>query len=115
MEADGEPIFLPDCSAPFIIAQLLEIGPVVAGTMGSAAISWRDLVAWQQCTGVPLPPWQARMLVELSREYLSFSSDAEKPDCPAPWVDQELTESRRETIARSLRSNLRAMMKKKGG
>jgi hypothetical protein len=115
MEAAGEAVSLPDCPAPFIVAQLLEIGPVVATTMGSAAISWRDLVAWQQCTGVPLSPWRARMLVELSREYLSFSSAAEKADCPAPWADQELTGSRRDTIARSLRINLRALMKGKGG
>jgi hypothetical protein len=113
MEAAGEDIVLPDCAAPFIVAELLEIGPVLSGSMGMSAIGWRDIEAWQSCMGVELAPWRSRLLVELSREYASFSQKAEKADCPAPWVEV-MTEDRREKIARSLKIGLEALIMVRG-
>lgn len=111
MEANGELVDLPECSAPFIINRLLDIGIVTAGGFGAGPISWRDLVAWQTCTGTPLPPWQARMLVELSREYCAFSVDAEKPDCVPPWAElAAVTEDRRARVARDLRIGFKALI-----
>lgn len=112
MLAAGQDIDLPECAAPFLVSRLLEIGPVTAGAMGMAPIGWRDIDAWQACTSVRMPPWQSRMLVELSREYVAFSRTAEKADCPAPWSDEARTESRREAIARSLKMGFKALMVK---
>lgn len=114
MEQAGLDISLPDCSTPFLISYLLELGPVVSAGLGLAPIGWRDIEAWQACTATRLPPWQARMLVELSREYVSFSREAEKPDCLSPISDEAQTENRREAVERSLRIGFRAMMMKKG-
>jgi hypothetical protein len=114
MDRDGTDYSLPWCEAQFIVEQLLEIGPVLAGAMGSAPIGWRDLEAWQACTFVQLPPWQARMLVSLSREYASFSVKAEKHDCPAPWAAEPMTEARREVVAQSLRTGFQALISTKG-
>ena len=111
MEQDGQDINLPDCSAPFIVSQLLEIGPVIAGAMGVSPIDWRDLHAWQCVTGVPLPPWQSKMLVELSREYVAFSRKAEKADCPPPWA--EISDDRRQSVDRAIRIGFRALMASK--
>jgi hypothetical protein len=110
MESEGEEVTVPDCSAPFLVARLFEIGPVVAGGMGPAPIGWRDVEAWQNCSGVRMPPWQCRTMVELSREYLSFAIEARKRDCAAPWSDEAMTENRRERISRQLKAGLRAMM-----
>lgn len=110
LEAAGAEIRLPDCAADFVLIQLLEIGPVVAAGMGTSPIGWRDVEAWQVCTGVSVPPWQAKLLVDLAREYHSFSHKAAKPDCPPPWAEEAQTESRRDAIARSLRVGLRAMI-----
>jgi hypothetical protein len=112
MLTEGQDIDLPECDAPFLVTRLLEIGPVTAGATRMAPIGWRDIEAWQACTGVRQPPWQSRLLVELSREYVSFSRAAEKPDCPAPWSDEARTESRREAIARSLKIGFKALMVK---
>jgi hypothetical protein len=105
---------LPECQADFILVQLLEIGPQVAAGMGSAAIGWPELRAWQTCMGVSLPPWQARLLIELAREYNGFSQQATKPDCPAPWAEEAQIEGRREAIARNLRMGFRALMMARG-
>lgn len=110
LEQAGAEIRMPECAADFILVQLIEIGPVVPAGMGTAAIGWRELEAWQACTGTMLPPWQARLLVELAREYQGFSHKATKPDCPPPWAEEAQTESRREAIAKSLRIGFRAMM-----
>jgi hypothetical protein len=82
--------------------------------MGTAAIGWTELQAWQRCTGVTLPPWQARLMVELAREYNGFSQKATKPDCPPPWLDEAQVVSRRETVSRNLSINLRALMMARG-
>jgi hypothetical protein len=96
----------------FLIGYLLEVGPTVATGMGAAAIGWRDVEAWQACLGIRVPPWQARLLVELSREYVSFSRSAEKPDCPSP-LSAEMDDTRRERVARALRIGFRAMIMSK--
>jgi hypothetical protein len=113
VEAGGE-IDLPSCSAPFLLGALLEIGPAISGGMALAPIGWRDVEAWQRCTSVKLPPWQAQMLVNLSRQYVSFARDAEKPDCRAPW-DEEDVETRRERVSRQLKAAMKALSVRKKG
>jgi hypothetical protein len=110
LKAAGDEARLPECAADFLLINLLEIGPVVTAGMGTAAAGWRELEAWQACTGIRLPPWQARLLVELAREYHSFTHKATKPDCPAPWGEEAQTESRREAVARSLRIGFGALL-----
>jgi hypothetical protein len=80
--------------------------------MGMAPIGWRDIEAWQSCVGIGLPPWQARALMDMSREYSAFSRLAEKPDCPSPTSEEAMGESRRDQVARALKIGLRAMMSK---
>jgi hypothetical protein len=112
MQQNGEEIVLPDTCAPFLISYLLEVGPVIPNGLGPVPITWRDLEAWKSSVGIghELLPWQARLLVQLSGEYLSFSKKAEQPDCPAPWHDEVLIDTRREAIARSLRVGFAALM-----
>lgn len=114
VEEQGGEIDLPPCSAPFLFGVLLEIGPAMSGGMSLAPIGWRDIEAWQRCTGVRLPPWQSRMLIGLSRQYVSFGRDAEKPDCPAPWDDEDI-ETRRARVERQLKAAMKALSVKKKG
>ena len=87
---------------------------MVQSPMGSAPVGWQDLLAWQTCLGIQLPPWQSRLLVSMSQEYVSFSQKAEKPDCPAPWVEP-MDEDRRESVARRLASAFSSIAKRKKG
>ena len=95
-----------------MLSLLSEIGIVVAGGMAPAPIGWRDIEAWQGCTGVRLPPWQSRLLVELSREYVGFLREAEKPECREPWLDQPV-EERNARIAEKLSAFCRSLVKQK--
>ena len=102
MEADGIVPMTPPLpeDLPYI-EWLLEIGPTEAGGMGAVAIGWRTLQAWQDCTGILLAPWEARLLRRLSGDWLTENERARKPDCPAPW-SPEPTESSREVVARKM-------------
>lgn len=101
MKADGLEPMLPDCSAPHLIEHLLEVGPFEVTGMERVPISWRELQAWQDQTGVALDAWQARLLRRLSSDYLSSSRAAEKLDCPAPWATSA-PEDNRDAIARRI-------------
>lgn len=102
MREEGIALPLPPCRAPFLVDYLLQIGPTVPGGMGAAAIGWRDIVAWQECTGIALPPWQAKLLRHASAEYLAMARDAEKPDCPQPWLTGEQVAENRQVVGKAV-------------
>lgn len=102
---------MPDYDAPpFLLERFLDIGAAEASGFGMVPIGWGDLDAWQRCSGVELPPWQARMFLDLSREFCGFLRKAEKPDCPAPWSEEAFTANRREEVSRQLRIGFRALI-----
>lgn len=105
---------LPDARAGFLITKFLEIGATKSTGMGPAALGWSDLADYQRCTGDELAPWQARALVAMSREYVSFAQQAEKPDCPEPWLEQDaITEERRAKVAADISRAFGALMTSK--
>ena len=108
---------IPPCSAPFLLDYLLEIGPLVPAGLGVGPIGFRDIQAWQECIGIRLAPWQARLMVDLSRQYLSAAKDAVEPGCLAPWSDEARLADRRASIDQALRAGFRALMNsnRKGG
>jgi len=63
--------------------------------MGVAPLSWLTIDAWQRVTGVPLPSWEARLIRQLSLEYLSESQKAEDISCPPPWRS-EITQAEKQ-------------------
>jgi hypothetical protein len=75
---------LPPNPAPHVTDWLIEIGLTEAG-MGVGPITWLQIDAWQRCTGVPLAPWEARLLHRLSLAYVAEGRRAEDENCPPPW------------------------------
>lgn len=68
-----------------MIARFVEIGPTEAAGMGSGPISWTSIAAWQGVMGIRLARWEARLLRQMSIEYLAQTRDAESENCPPPW------------------------------
>jgi len=85
MKKDKIPVLMPPNPAPFIIGRLMEMGLTEAAGMGAAPLSWLTIEAWQRVTSIPLPSWEARLIRQLSLEYLSESQRAEDMSCPPPW------------------------------
>lgn len=116
MTADGVEPDLPPATAPWVVEKLMEVGPVVSAGMGPGPITWRDIAAWQEVTGFPLDPWEARLLRTLSIDYLTMMNEARKLDCPAPWVPLRQGSVDRDAVERKIRGALQglAALQKRG-
>jgi hypothetical protein len=88
LKRDGITPQMPSNPAPHIIARLIEIGITEAKGMGPAPLSWGEIAAWQFDTGVPLAPWESRLLRQLSVAYIAEGRRAEAENCPPPWRAQ---------------------------
>jgi hypothetical protein len=64
---------------PVMVQWMLDAGPTEPGSGAAAALSWRALNAWTIGTGIPLEPWQGRLLRRLSSDWLAQSDKARKP------------------------------------
>lgn len=64
-----------------LLTILFRIGPVKT----EAPISEHDLVVWEQRRGIELAPWQADLIVDMSRAYLSEMYSAKAMTALAPW------------------------------
>ena len=82
--------YVPDLprvdSADYLVAYLWDVGPTLVAGMGLGPLTHHEIRAWQSNTGVSLQPWEARILRQLSMDYIAQMRDGEKADCPAPWT-----------------------------
>lgn len=86
MEGAGVDVLMPPIEGgQYLIDYLFEFGPVKSGGPIDAA----DLVAWQTLLGVEWQPWQARLLIRLSRAYQAEMYAATKRDAKSPWAGAE--------------------------
>ena len=91
---------LPVISAKYIYDWLMEVGPTENGGMGPVQLSWKEICAWSSMTFTSMTAWEARLLRELSSEFITESRQAEDRNRPPPWtpvaaaVDREAEERR---------------------
>lgn len=97
--------YFPECVAIHLVRYLFDVGPVMSSDAGKGPVNYQEINAWQQATGIPLNTWEAKMLRQLSLEYLSESHLAKNSSRPSPFV-REL-EIDREDVAKRVRSLLR--------
>jgi hypothetical protein len=83
----GKPL-MPDVGdAEYVITYWQDLGMVEMGAMGPVPLSAREIISWQQCTGVELTAWEYRAIKQMSQAYLMQSKDSEKPECEPPFGD----------------------------
>lgn len=109
--AEGVDLPLPAIpgEGAYLVAHLLEVGPVSASAAGSSPVSWTDLQAWQQQIGVELQPWETRMLRSLSTAYAAELRRAEAHDALSPMAAEVTSNEQRESVARRVGIEFRAM------
>jgi hypothetical protein len=79
------PLMPPIDWAGHLVDYLFEFGPVKTDSALEAA----DVLAIQQVLGVKFKPWEARLLLRLSREYRGEMHVASKPQAKPPWPGAE--------------------------
>lgn len=97
----------------YLLDHLWEVGPTGSNGLGQAVITYAELAAWQQCAGVELQPWEARILRLLSADYVAQAKQAEKPDCPAPYSSNHAVEFDRAVVAKKIGDALKAFARAK--
>lgn len=85
-----------------LIDYLLEVGPVMAAGMGSAALTFTEIRNWREELGLQLSPWEIRTLRRLSSEYNSESQMATKSDREPPFASSDAARLRNAQIERAL-------------
>lgn len=94
-----------DAEVAFILGWLYEIGPTSTNGMGLIAITHGEIRSWRKNVGVPLLPWQARVLRSLSRDYVTEYSAAAAADRAPPWKND--TPVDRAAVERKIKNLLR--------
>ncbi len=83
----GFPRFPNVGDAEYVITYWHDLGVIEAGAMGPVPLSSKEILSWQECTGIDLQTWEFRVLREMSRKYLIQSEESKKPECPPPYGD----------------------------
>lgn len=108
-DSEFEEVVLP-YELAHIWAHLLECGPVVQGGMGPAPLSYLEIKAWMQSTGLQLSAWEVVLLRKCSLEWMSAQYEAKDPTAVPPWSfggDQQQTLSAmRQSLADRLKKAL---------
>jgi hypothetical protein len=83
----GKPL-MPDVGdAEYVITYWQDLGMVEMGAMGPIPLSAREILSWQECTGVELEAWEYRAIKQMSQTYLMQAKESEKPECVPPFGD----------------------------
>lgn len=69
------------------LQKFMDVGPCSPGAGGPAALSYTELQAYSTVAGANLAPWEAKLLRDLSKVYVSFLRQGETPATPPPYVD----------------------------
>jgi len=95
---------------------LFEAGLVSQSGMGIAPLSWQEIHAWLDCTGLHLHTWEVCTIKQMSDAYASEFSQASKPDAKPPYqyVAEEYVEQAvdHDAVCASLRNAFRSLMQK---
>jgi hypothetical protein len=94
----------------YLVEYLFEFGPTVPAGMGSAPLPPSEIEAAQRVLGIQLQPWEARLLLRLSREYLQESHRATEQHCAPPWSDPASEKADLMATAARLEQAMLAMM-----
>ena len=75
-------------------------------------ITYRDLAAWQEISGVELLPWEGRLLRRLSGDFASQQHKARKADCAPPFTGLEDAEKVKDRVSDQFAAMMRVLNKK---
>lgn len=115
LKRDGKPLGLPPRPLlSYMIDALFEAGPTTTSSMGdSLSLDWPTVWAYAQATGALVEPWEFRVIMQLSREYLTAKVEGQEAANVAP-VDQESVGAKhdRELVDKQLRAAMDSLVRR---
>lgn len=97
---------MPPCRAVYLVRHLFDVGPVSIGEAGPGPVSYPELAAWSQVSGVPVTPWEGKMLRVMSVAYADELAAAKEARRPCPWDDAPYSHAYVQSII--MRDSMRA-------
>lgn len=101
---DGLTIVSPEMYCSYLFSYLLEIGVMTNNGTGNVPLSWQDLAAWIQVTGINLDAWEVKVIRRASEIYVNQLELSRKPDAPMP---ERIVEYDQNKLAKRIKSILR--------
>lgn len=87
-ESRGGAAAFPDAGeAKYLLRYLFDVGTATSGGMGLSPLTSTELWHWQALSAVPLSPWEAGVLLRLSKDYCAEHGRADGKDAVSPWGD----------------------------
>lgn len=71
------------------IELLFDAGPVMSGGFGAVGLTWLELSAWQQQTGIVLTSIERQLIHYLSQVYASAQHTMSEHDAVSPWPSDD--------------------------
>lgn len=94
----------------YLLKYLHKVGPSMGTGMGAIPLTFGELQAWQQQTGLDLQPWEVETLRRLSSDYVLETHRAASFAAMPPWVSD--IEVQRKAVDDGLRALFRSLMVK---
>lgn len=96
-----------------LMSYLFEAGVATSNGMGIVPLSWQEIDAWIEVTGLPLSTWEKLTLKEMSEAYVNEFTQASEKDRPAPYIRPvEEEQIDRKAVADKLRNVFSGLKKK---
>lgn len=108
----GFPLFPSVGDADYVITYWHDLGVVESGAMGPIPLSAKEILSWQECTGIDLQAWEFRVLREMSRRYLIQYEESKKPECSPPFGDP-VNEFDRSVVSKKVGNAFKAFIQAK--
>lgn len=90
IENSGNVPQFPDVEAGYLVRYLFECGPYINNGMGVSGVSWQEINAWQQQTGIALAAWESKAIKLASSAYAFQASISTKKDCISPMPKTDI-------------------------
>lgn len=82
-------LILPDVEeASYIVDMWHECGTCGQGMSGPVPLTWSEIKAWKDLSGINISHYELSSIRKLSIEYVGFYFEAQAKDCPAPHAIQ---------------------------
>lgn len=78
-----------DYAAGYLIGLLQEAGLMSSTGMGPVPLSWTEILAWKNVTGLSVSNWDLLTIKMLSEEYVGELVQATDPNRKAPYSQED--------------------------
>lgn len=96
----------PEAYSTYIINIANSIGLYLNSGYGPIPLTWSEILSWSTLTKTKITPWEATLVMKLSKSFVSQLSISKSPSCISPIqeIDEEKLKLKRKSISDAFKS-----------